>query len=75
MVHASFAVSVDDIFLNFLLVTALNKGSAVEVSRLDLCFIPIGWRFLWLGPANLYSLPHFLISFTVPLFEARLPSM
>ena len=34
---------------------------AIKVCRLDLGLIPIDRRFLWLGPTNLYSLPHLLI--------------
>lgn len=38
MVHASFVVSVEDIFLNFLLVTALNR----EFNALLLKFAAVG---------------------------------
>ena len=33
----------------------------LKFTVLIICFIPIGQRFLWLGPANLHSLPHLLI--------------
>ena len=64
MVQASLAVSVKDIFLNSLLVTALNKtfnALLLKFATLILASTQFYQRFLWLGPAYLNSLPHFLI--------------